>query len=188
MRECAPTGLGDPKADVFDPVAAATSYLNMILRAAPTTYVRSVQGFSAAGNSSPQWLYSEDQQLQKPPTISIIDDDESMRCAVKSLVTSLGLIACTFASAEEFLQSPRLDDTSCLISDLQMPGLSGVELQRLLFAQGRRTPIIFMTAFPEERTRRRAIEAGALGFLSKPFESEILIELIDKAIETGRKS
>ena len=119
--------------------------------------------------------------MQKPPTISIIDDDESMRYAVKSLVTSLGLIACTFASAEEFLRSPRLDDISCLITDVQMPGLNGVELQRLLLAQGRRTPIIFMTAFPEERTRTRAIEAGALGFLSKPFERETLIELIDKA-------
>jgi FixJ family two-component response regulator len=75
-----------------------------------------------------------------------------------------------------------------LITDVQMPGLNGVELQRLLLAQGRRTPTIFMTAFPEERTRTRAIEAGALGFLSKPFESETLIELIDKAIETGRKS
>jgi FixJ family two-component response regulator len=111
-----------------------------------------------------------------------------MRCAMKSLVTSLGLDAYTFASAEEFLQSPHLDDTSCLITDVQMPGLNGVELQKSLLAQGRRIPIIFVTAFPEERLRARAIEAGALGFLSKPFESETLIKLIDKAIETGRKT
>jgi FixJ family two-component response regulator len=126
--------------------------------------------------------------LQTPPTISIVDDDESMRCAVKSLVTSLGFDAYAFASAEEFLQSSRLDDTSCLITDLQMPGLNGVELQKSLLAQDRRIPIIFMTAFPEERMRTRAIEAGALGFLTKPFESETLINLIDRAIETTRKT
>jgi len=75
-----------------------------------------------------------------------------------------------------------------VITDLQMPGLDGVDLQKSLLAQGRRIPIIFVTAFPEERLRARAIEAGALGFLSKPFESETLIKLIDKAIETGRKT
>jgi len=101
--------------------------------------------------------------LQTPPLISIIDDDESMRCAVKSLVTSLGLNAYTFASAEEFLRSPHVEHTSCLISDLQMPGLSGVELQNTLLAQDRRIPIIFMTAFPEERMRTRAMKDGALG-------------------------
>ena len=126
--------------------------------------------------------------MQNPPTISIIDDDESMRCAMKSLVASLGLDAYTFASAEEFLQSPHLDDTSCLITDLQMPGMNGVELQKLLLAQGRRIPIILVTAFPEERMRTRAIEAGALGFLSKPFETQTLIDLIDKVIETGRRT
>ena len=126
--------------------------------------------------------------MRTAPTISIVDDDKSMRCAVKSLATSLGFDADTFASAEEFLQSPRLDDTSCLITDLQMPGLNGVDLQKLLLAQDRHIPIIFMTAFPEERMRTRAIEAGALGFLSKPFESETLINLIDRAIETTRKT
>src|SRR5262245_40484742 len=147
-----------------------------------------MQGYSAARNSSRPRPYLEDQQLQHAPIISIIDDDESMRCAVKSLVTSLGFDACTFASAEAFLQWPHLDDTSCLITDLQMPGLSGVELQKSLLAQGRRIPIIFMTAFPEERMRARAMEAGALGFLSKPFDSQTLINLIDKAVETGRKN
>jgi len=125
--------------------------------------------------------------LQTPPLISIIDDDESMRCAVKSLVTSLGLNARTFASAEEFLRSSQVEHTSCLITDLQMPGLNGVELQKMLLAQDRHIPIIFMTAFPEERLRTRAIEAGALGFLSKPFESQMLINLIEKAIEISRK-
>lgn len=122
------------------------------------------------------------------PIISIIDDDDSMRCAMKSLVTSLGLSVHTFRSAEEFLRSPRLDDTSCLITDLQMPGLSGIELQSLLLAQARRMPIILVTAFPEEHTRSRAMEAGALGFLNKPFESQTLIKLIEKAIAAGPKS
>ena len=160
----------------------------MILAVAAVTYVCDVQGLSPAGSSPRRRPHVEDHQLQDAPIISIIDDDESMRCAIKSLVTSLGLDAYTFASAEAFLQSPHLDDTSCLITDLQMPGLSGVELQKSLLAQGRRIPIIFMTAFPEERMRARAIEAGALGFLSKPFDSQTLINLIDKAVETGRKN
>ena len=122
------------------------------------------------------------------PILSIIDDDDSMRCAMKSLVTSLGLRVHTFRSAEEFLQSPRVEDTSCLITDLQMPGLSGVELQTLLLSQARHVPIILVTGFPEERMRNRAMEAGALGFLSKPFESQTLIQLIEKAIATGHKS
>jgi len=159
----------------------------MILAVRPATYLSRMQAFSSAGNSSPLRLDIEDQQLQNSPLISIIDDDESMRCAVKSLVTSLGLNAHTFASAEEFLRSPQVEYTSCLITDLQMPGLNGVELQRMLLAQGHHIPIIFMTAFPEERMRTRAIEAGALGFLSKPFESQMLINLIEKAIEISRK-
>jgi len=160
----------------------------MILAVAAVTYVCDVQGLSPAGSSPRRRPHVEDQQLRNAPIISIIDDDESMRCAIKSLVTSLGLDAYTFASAEAFLQSPHLDDTSCVITDLQMPGLNGVELQKSLLAQGRRIPIIFVTAFPEERLRARAVEAGALGFLSKPFESETLITLIGKAIEAGRKT
>jgi FixJ family two-component response regulator len=160
----------------------------MILVAAPMTYLCLMQGFSAARIPRRSGSTIEDQQLRTGPTISIVDDDESMRCAVKSLVTSLGFAACTFASAEEFLHSPRLDDTDCLITDLQMPGLSGIELQKSLLAQDRHIPIIFMTAFPEERMRTRAMEAGALGFLSKPFETQTLITLIDKAIETSRKN
>jgi FixJ family two-component response regulator len=142
-----------------------------------------VEEFAAASDSS-SCGFIEDRQLPDVPVISIIDDDDSMRCAMKSLVTSLGLRVHTFRSAEEFLQSPRVDDTSCLITDLQMPGLSGIELQSLLVAQARHMPIILVTAFPEERIRNRAMQAGALGFLSKPFESQTLIKLIDKAIAT----
>src|SRR6266436_7954764 len=160
----------------------------MILMAAILTYIKFMEGFSPTGNSPSLRHAAEDQQLQHRPIISIIDDDESMRCALKSLVTSLGFKAYTFASAQQYLDSPRLDDTSCLISDLQMPGLNGIELQQSLLAQGRHIPIIFVTAFPEERMRARAIEAGALGFLGRPFDSSKLVELIDKALEVGRET
>jgi FixJ family two-component response regulator len=116
--------------------------------------------------------------------ISIIDDDPSVREATNGLVRSLGYRTSAFASAEDFLVSDRLNDTSCLITDVQMPGLSGVELQRLLIAQGNRTPMIFVTAFPEEKTRTRVLEAGAIGFLTKPFDDESLIEHLQTALQS----
>jgi len=115
--------------------------------------------------------------------ISIVDDDAAVRETTQALVRSLGYNAMTFASAEEFLQSERVHDTSCLITDVQMPGLSGVELQSLLLARGHQTPIIFVTAFPEEKTRARALEAGAVGFLSKPFDEERLIDCLNQALD-----
>jgi FixJ family two-component response regulator len=114
--------------------------------------------------------------------ISIVDDDESVREATKGLVRSLGYGAAAFASAEEFLQSKLIDDTECVISDVQMPGLSGVELQSKLIADGNRTPIIFITASREERTRAKALKAGAIGVLNKPFNEERLIEYIRTAL------
>ena len=120
--------------------------------------------------------------------ISIIDDDESMREATKGLVRSLGYQAATFASAEEFLQSNCVDNTSCLITDVQMPGLSGIDLQRGLIAQGVEMPTIFITAFPEEGTRLRALTAGAFGYLGKPFSEESLVSCLDKALgRSGEK-
>jgi FixJ family two-component response regulator len=117
--------------------------------------------------------------------ISIVEDDAFVREATKGLVRSLGLTALTFASAEDFLQSGRVKDTSCVIADVQMPGLSGLELQSYLIAQGHRTPIIFITAFPEERIRTQALTTGAIGFLSKPFKEETLISCIDTALKSG---
>jgi FixJ family two-component response regulator len=114
--------------------------------------------------------------------ISIIDDDLSVRQATDGLVRSLGYRAATFASAEDYLQSDRINETSCVIADVQMPGLSGVELQSVLNARGHRTPMIFITAFPEEKIRRRVLEAGAIGFLSKPFDEELLIEYLETAL------
>jgi FixJ family two-component response regulator len=115
--------------------------------------------------------------------ISIVEDDESLREATKGLIRSLGYAAATFSSAEEYLRSDRVRDTSCLITDVQMPGMSGVDLQDRLIAEGRRTPIIFMTAYPEERIRARALGAGAVGFLSKPFDDECLIRCLDRALK-----
>src|SRR5262245_51408896 len=103
--------------------------------------------------------------VPKRPMVSIVDDDASVRDATQELVRSLGYAAATFESAEEFLTSAQVDDTACLITDIQMPGLNGVELQRRLLAEGRRMPIIFITAYPEERIRARVIAAGAIGFL-----------------------
>ena len=120
--------------------------------------------------------------MTKVALISIVDDDESVREATKGLIRSLGYIAATFASAEEFLRSDRVQDTACLIADVQMPGMSGIELQSRLLAQGRRLPIIFITSFPETKARAQALAAGALGYLSKPFSDEKLITHLDEAL------
>jgi FixJ family two-component response regulator len=120
--------------------------------------------------------------------ISIVDDDESIRESTKGFVRSLGYQAATFASAEEFLRSDSVSSTSCLITDVQMPGLSGIELQRGLIAQGIQMPTIFITAFPEEETRARAMKAGALGYLSKPFSEDSLLRCLSTALGTpGRR-
>jgi FixJ family two-component response regulator len=122
--------------------------------------------------------------LPNPAVISIVDDDESVREATMGLVRSLGYAAATFASAEEFLDSEHRHDTCCIIADVHMPGLSGVDMQSHLVAEGQRLPMIFVTAFPDERLRARALEAGAFGFLSKPFNEEHLIGCLDRALNS----
>src|SRR5215470_5843350 len=117
--------------------------------------------------------------------ISIIDDDTFVRHAMDDLVQSLGYRTAIFPSAEHFLESGRVGETSCLITDLQMPGLSGLELQSHLRAKGHRTPVIFITAFPEEKSRNMALRGGAIGFLTKPCNEEALINCIEIAL-TGR--
>jgi FixJ family two-component response regulator len=118
--------------------------------------------------------------------ISIIDDDKSVREAAKSLLKAYGYGAITFASAEDFLRSGHVDRTSCLITDVQMPGLSGVELQTQLIAEGHQMPVIFMTASLGEGTRARALKAGAIGFLTKPFAADRLIEHVHVALADRR--
>lgn len=114
--------------------------------------------------------------------ISIIDDDESVRESVTGLIRSLGYATETFESAEAFLKSDCVHETLCLISDVQMPGMSGVELQTCLIGSGRHIPTIFITAFPETRLHAQALAGGAIGILSKPFRDESLIHCIDAAL------
>src|SRR6202049_1039708 len=115
--------------------------------------------------------------------ISVIDDDASVRAATDNLLSSHGYMVHTFASAEEFLQSARLDDSSCVIADVQMPAMSGLDLLILLRTQGYRAPFIFITAFPDESVRARALKAGAIGFLGEPFAGPTLIKCLDNALE-----
>jgi FixJ family two-component response regulator len=119
----------------------------------------------------------------KLQVISVIDDDASVRTATDNLLRSIGYAVRTFVSAEEFLGSTRLNDISCVIADVQMPGMSGVDLQARLLTQGYRVPFIFMTAFPEETIRARALKAGAICFLTKPFDRLTLIGCLDAALE-----
>lgn len=114
--------------------------------------------------------------------VCIIDDDESVRVAATCLVRSLGHAVRTFASGEEFLNSPYVEDAGCMIVDVNMPRMSGLELQSRLREKGLAPPIIFITAYPEERARARALEAGAICYLDKPFDSATLIECLDLAL------
>src|SRR6516164_9797395 len=115
--------------------------------------------------------------------ISIVDDDVLARDGIRELVESLGYRTTTFESAEDFLKSSVVADTACLITDLQMPGSSGLELQEELRSQGYHTPVIVITAFPNEKHRTRALDNGAVGFLSKPFNEQTLIEPLTVAIK-----
>jgi FixJ family two-component response regulator len=117
--------------------------------------------------------------------ISIVDDDRIVREAMGDLVQSLGYEVATFESAEHFLESGSLAETRFLITDVQMPGLDGLELQRRLLAEGHSTPVIFVTAFSAGSSRRRAMEAGAVGFLSKPFHEDSLIKCVESALNAS---
>lgn len=120
--------------------------------------------------------------MSKLPVISIIDDDASVRLATDSLLRSYGYTVYTFASADEFLRSAQLNDTSCVIADVRMPVMSGVDLQAHLITRGYRLPFIFVTAFPEETVRARALKAGAIGILTKPFDGPSLMNCLDVAL------
>ena len=115
--------------------------------------------------------------------ISIIDDDLLVRESTADLISSLGHEALIFGSAEQFLASGCLKDTACIITDLHMPGLNGLDLQGRLLAEGHRTPIIFITAYPKEAARTRALNAGAVAFLSKPFQERVFIKSLETALK-----
>jgi FixJ family two-component response regulator len=115
--------------------------------------------------------------------VSIIDDDEVVRNSIQTLLQSLGYNVHTFASAEEFLTSRQLHQTSCVISDVQMPGLSGIELEAVLRTEGYRISVILVTGHPDELIRDRARRAGAASFLSKPIGEANLIRCLDRALK-----
>jgi len=114
--------------------------------------------------------------------ISIVDDDASVRSATIDLLNSVGFACDAYGSADEYLGSPRASATRCLILDINMPGRNGLELQQLLVRSGAVVPIIFITAYPEERTRAEAFRAGALCYLPKPYDEEELLDCIRQAL------
>ena len=122
---------------------------------------------------------------QESRLVAIVDDDELMRGAVQGLLREAGLPARVFASAEEFLDSGAQHLSSCLITDIRMPGLSGLDLQARLNAEHIRIPIIFMTAHSDERIRMQALRSGAVEFLTKPFDDDVLLQTIRAALKHG---
>ena len=123
----------------------------------------------------------------KAKLVAIVDDDELMRGALQGLLKAVGLPAQAFASAEEFLKSGQQQQTACLITDLRMPGMSGLELQARLNAELSRIPIIFISAHGDEELRLQALRAGAVEFLAKPFDHKKLLEMVRMALESGNQ-
>ena len=119
----------------------------------------------------------------KPGLVAILDDDELIRSALQGLLKAVGFPVQTFASAEEFLNSGQQHQIACLITDIRMPGMSGLELQAKLNTEGCRIPIIFITGHGDERLRMQALRAGAVEFLAKPFDDEVLLESVRAAFE-----
>jgi FixJ family two-component response regulator len=123
--------------------------------------------------------------MQEAPLISIVDDDESVREATKGLMRAFGFIAETFESATDFLKSAGAHRTSCLIVDMQMPGMTGLELHGRLVASGNPIPTILITAYPDDRVRARALKAGVKCYLSKPCSEDDLLGCIQSALRRG---
>jgi FixJ family two-component response regulator len=121
--------------------------------------------------------------IGRRPLVVVVDDDESVRESLPDLLGELGFDAQVFPSAEEFLVSNSLSQTTCLLLDIAMPGMTGFDLQQELQARGHRIPIIFITAQKDEAVRRRAFEGGAAGFLLKPFNDTALLEALNTALK-----
>ncbi|OAF02389.1 two-component system response regulator [Bradyrhizobium centrolobii] len=120
--------------------------------------------------------------MSVPSIVSVIDDDPSVRLATNNLLASRGYTVYTFGSAHEFLQSAELNATSCVIADVQMSTMSGVDLLMHMRGLGHLTPFIFMTAFPDDAVRERALKAGAICFLAKPFSTPALLQCLETAL------
>ncbi|HKH00677.1 MAG TPA: response regulator transcription factor [Bradyrhizobium sp.] len=117
-------------------------------------------------------------------TVAIVDDDEAVRVALEGLLKSAGLPARAFESAEEFIESGQQFQVDCLITDIRMPGMSGLELQAKLNTEGCRIPIVFITAHGDAKMRMQALRAGAVEFLAKPFDDDVLLESVHAALES----
>jgi FixJ family two-component response regulator len=121
--------------------------------------------------------------VPQKPLIACVEDDVSAREALEGFLKAFGFAPGVFSSAEEFLQSDRLDETSCLITDVHLRGMSGLQLQNRLAASGYAIPVIVITAFPDDRVRERALGAGAVCFLNKPFNTRDLLTCIHSALD-----
>ena len=121
--------------------------------------------------------------MPRVPLISIVDDDDALRNSLDNLIRSIGFRTQGFPSAEAFLSSNQARDTACLILDVRMPGMNGLDLQRQIVAANWRIPIIFITSHADDDARARALEAGAVAFLYKPFREEELLNAIDAALK-----
>jgi len=121
--------------------------------------------------------------MESTPLISIVDDDVSVRQALKSLIDSVGFRAGVFASGEEFLNSPDVTQTDCLITDVRMPGMSGLELQERLNAAHSGIPIVFISAHEDKEAQARGLRAGAIAFLQKPFSEDSLLGAITSCLD-----
>jgi len=126
---------------------------------------------------------NEKNKMKPKPLIAVVDDDSSLRESTQLLLRSAGYRAEVFASAREFLDSPRIDETACLLLDVRMPGMDGLELQRFLNEAQRQIPIIFITAHATDNAEQRARKAGAVDFLRKPVNDEKLLSAIQTALK-----
>jgi FixJ family two-component response regulator len=120
---------------------------------------------------------------ERAKVVVVIDDEEAVRQGLQRLLRSAGFSVASFASAEEFLNSGQLDDIGCVVADIRMPGMSGLDLQSKLKADGISIPIIFITAHGDEKMRIRAMRAGAVAFLAKPFDREVLLDRVRASLE-----
>jgi FixJ family two-component response regulator len=136
----------------------------------------------------PRWSSETRDELEKltdPALICIIDDDQAVREATESLIRSFGFRTELFGSAEEFLRWEGRESTGCLILDLRLPGMTGLELQRILAASGDRVPVVFITAHGDEQAQSEALAAGAVDFLRKPFSENALLDAVRTALESS---
>jgi FixJ family two-component response regulator len=134
--------------------------------------------------TNPVAIVDDPKPRKKTKLVAIVDDDDSMRSALQGLLKSVGLPAQAYASAEEFLNSGQQRQTACLIADIRMPGMSGLDLQARLNLENCRIPTIFITAHGDAKMRMQALRAGAVEFLSKPFDDEALLESVRAALES----